>query len=462
MAVQLRTFQLFDSRHRFPPRRRINRRTAPALYRGVTAITRQADGSLAIGGAGPPVDWLVEMARFEQSCLFDRLAEAGVLSLDLMGPLAHVIAGFHRAADSGMNQGGWKGMRRLIDGNAVGFAKEGAGILDRGRCARLTDHARFILDRGDVVLEQRREQGLVRQCHGDLHLRNIVVLDGQPTLFDAIEFNDEIAGIDVLYDLAFLLMDLGRLGLPRHANVLWNGYLAETGDLDGLPLMPLFLSCRAAVMAKTTATAANLHPDGERRVELQALANDYLTRAQALLEPAPARLIAVGGLSGTGKSTLALALAPFLGATPGAVVIRSDEIRKKLFGLKPLDRLGPESYTAEVSRRVYAALIDQAEKVVCGGYSAIADAVFTESADRDAIEHVARAAGVPFAGLWLEAPEQVLISRVEERGPDVSDAGSDVVRRQLAHGLDSLHWHRLDASGTRQQLCEAATAQMGT
>ncbi len=441
---------------------RINRRTAPALYRGVTAITRQADGSLAVDGAGTPVDWLVEMARFDQSCLLDRLAEAGVLPLDLMGPLAHVIAKFHRAADCRMNQGGWKSMRRVIDGNAVGFAEEGAGILDRGRCARLSDHARFVLDRDDGVLELRCEQGLVRQCHGDLHLRNILMLDGEPTLFDAIEFNDEIAWIDVLYDLAFLLMDLGRLGLPHHANVLWNGYLAETGDLDGLPLMPLFLSCRAAVMAKTTATAANLHPAAERRMALQALANDYLTRAQALLEPAPARLIAVGGLSGTGKSTMAMALAPSLGATPGAVVIRSDEIRKKLCGVKPLDRLGPEGYTAEVSRRVYATLIDQAEKVVRGGYSAIADAVFAESADRDAMQHVAKAAGVPFVGLWLKAPEQVLISRVEEREPGVSDAGVDVVRRQLAYGLDSRHWHRLDASGTRRQLCDAAAAQLGT
>ena len=441
---------------------RINRGTAPALYRGVTAITRQADGSLAVGGPGTPVDWVVEMARFDQSCLLDRLAEAGVLSLDLMGPLAHVIAKFHTAADCRMNQGGWKGMRRVIDGNAVGFVEDGAGILDRGRCARLTDHARFILDRGDVVLEERREQGLVRQCHGDLHLRNILVLDGEPTLFDAIEFNDDIAGIDVLYDLAFLLMDLGRLGLPRHANVLWNGYLAETGDWDGLALMPLFLSCRAAVMAKTTATAANLHQVGEKRMELQALANDYLTRAQALLEPAPARLIAIGGLSGTGKSTLAMALAPLLGATPGAVVIRSDEIRKTLCGVRPLDRLDPESYTAEMSRRVYAAVMDRAAKVVCGGYTAITDAVFADAADRHAIEHVARAAGVPFVGQWLEAPERVLISRVEERGPDVSDAGVDVVRRQLTHALDSLHWHHLDASGTRQQLCEAAAAQIGT
>lgn len=434
---------------------RINRRTAPALYRGVTAVTRQADGALTIGGDGRPVDWLVEMTRFDQSGLFDRLAEAGVLPLHLMGPLAHAIARFHHMAGCRMNQGGWDAMRRVIDGNAAGFKEDGAGILDPGKCARLTDRARFVLDRGGVLLDRRRDEGLVRHCHGDLHLRNIVLLDGQPTLFDAIEFNEDISWIDVLYDLAFLVMDLWRLGLPHHANVLWNGYLAETGDLDGLPVMPLFLSCRAAVVAKTTATAANLQTDAGRRVKLQAVANDYLTMAEALLEPPPPRFIAVGGLSGSGKSTLAMALAPSIGAPPGAVVIRSDEIRKKLCGVKPLDRLGPEGYTDEMSGRVYATLMEQADKVVRGGYAAIADAVFAASADRDAVQHVAVAAGVPFAGLWLEAPEPVLSSRVESRGPDVSDAGIDVIQRQLAYRLDSLRWHRLDASGTRPQVCDA-------
>ncbi len=440
---------------------RINRRTAPALYRGVTAVTRQADGSLTIGGAGTPVDWLVEMARFDQSGLFDRLAEAGVLPLKLMAPLAHAIARFHDTADGAMNQGGWEAIRQVIDGNAAGFKDEAAGILDPVKCARLTDRARFVVDRGGVLLDRRRDENLVRHCHGDLHLRNIVLIGGQPTLFDAIEFNDEISSIDVLYDLAFLLMDLWRLGLSHHANLLWNCYLTETGDLDGLPLMPLFLSCRAAVVAKTTATSANLHINAGRRLELQALANDYLTMAEALLDPPPPRLVAVGGLSGSGKSTLAMALAPSIGAPPGAVVIRSDEIRKKLCGVKPLDRLGPEGYTDEVSRRVYRTLMEQADKVVRGGSAAIVDGVFAASADRDAVQHVAVAAGVPFAGLWLEAPEPVLISRVAGRGPDASDADSDVIRRQLAYRLDSLQWHRLDASGTRQQVRDAIGAIVG-
>ena len=347
-------------------------------------------------------------------------------------------------------------MRGVIDGNATGFAEEGAGVLDPAMCASLTRRARFALDRNLVLLDQRRDDGLVRQCHGDLHLRNIVLMNGRPTLFDAIEFSDDISSVDVLYDLAFLLMDLWRLNLPHHANLLWNDYLVDSDDLGGLPLMPLFLSCRAAVRAKTTATTARLEVDADRRLELQSRAGEYLTMATELLDPAPPRLIAIGGISGAGKSTLAMALAPLMGSPPGAVVIRSDVIRKKLCGVTPLTRLGPEGYTDAVNRRVYAVVTEQADKVVRAGHTAIADAVFAKAADRDAIEHVACAAGVPFVGLWLEAPVAELLSRIEGRTGDVSDAGIEVIWQQLAHRLESLHWHRLDASGARQNVCDRA------
>ena len=144
-------------------------------------------------------------------------------------------------------------------------------VLDPSACRRLTEAARAELERHGALLDERRASGFVRQCHGDLHLRNIVLLDGRPTLFDGVEFNDKIACTDVLYDLAFLLMDLWRRGLPRHANAVWNRYLADTGDLHGLSLLPLFLSCRAAVRAKTSATAARLQPDVRRASELQGL-----------------------------------------------------------------------------------------------------------------------------------------------------------------------------------------------
>jgi aminoglycoside phosphotransferase family enzyme/predicted kinase len=435
---------------------RINRRTAPDLYRDVVAVTRQSDGSLALGGSGTPVDWLVEMVRFDQGGLFDRLAARGALDLALMRPLAAAIARFHERAERRSDHGGAPGMKWVVDGNAAGFTEQGAGILDPAACAELTRESQKALERDGRLLDARRDSGLVRQCHGDLHLRNIVLLDGRPTLFDAIEFNDEIACGDVQHDLAFLLMDLWRRQLPRHANVVWNGYLAETSDIGGIPLLPLFLSCRAAVRAKTSATAANLQTDRQRKGELQDLARDYLTMAQRLLPPPPACLIAIGGLSGSGKSTLAKALAPLIGAVPGAVVIRSEETRKQLCGVDPLQRLGPEGYTAEVTQRVYATIAERAAQVLHGTHAAIVDAVYARSADREAIGRVAAAAHVPFVGVWLEAPESVLIARSEQRHLDASDADAGVIRGQLAQDTGEIAWHRLDASRSLDDVLRGA------
>ncbi|MGH9257560.1 MAG: AAA family ATPase [Vicinamibacterales bacterium] len=437
---------------------RVNRRTAPALYRGTVAVTRESDGSLALGGRGTPVDWLVDMVRFDQDGLFDRLATRGALEIGLMRPLASAIAQFHLAAGRRSDRGGTSGMIWVVDDNAAGFADQGAGILDSAACAAVTSDARAALERHGALLDARRDRGLVRECHGDLHLRNIVLIDGRPTLFDAIEFNDDIACTDVLYDLAFLLMDLWRRQLSRHANAVWNGYMAEVPDLEGVPLLPLFLSCRAAVRAKTSATAANLQADPRLRAELQEMARDYLAMAQKLLRPPAPCLIAVGGLSGSGKSTLALALAPLVGAVPGALVLRSDEIRKQLCSVAPLQRLGPEGYTPEISRRVYATIADRADLAVRGGHAAIVDAVYARPSDREAIAQRAADAGVPFVGLWLDAPESVLVARSERRRLDASDADADVIRRQLARDTGAIAWHRVEASSTPESVVQEATA----
>lgn len=436
---------------------RINRRTAPALYRGVLAVTLEPDGSLALAGPGEPVDWVVEMARFDQAGLFDRLAARGALALELMRPLGATIAGFHKGAAPRRDRGGSAGMDWVLGGNATGFAVEGERIFDPGTSARIINRTRDTLARHSVLLDARRDAGFVRQCHGDLHLRNIVLVDGQPLLFDAIEFNDDIACIDVLYDLAFLLMDLWRRHLPGHANAVWNSYLSETLDLDGLPLLPLFLSSRASVRAKTSAAAAGLQRESARRAELQTLARGYLAMADDLLQPAGPCLVAVGGFSGSGKSTLARAIAPAIGSVPGAVVIRSDEVRKKLCGAPATERLGPDAYTPEVTRRVYAIVAQMADSVVRNGQAAVVDAVLARSADREAIQHTAFAAGVPFVGLWLDAPEPVLVARAEDRRFDASDAGAAAIRAQLAEPTGAIHWHRLDASGPEGSVLDAAT-----
>jgi aminoglycoside phosphotransferase family enzyme/predicted kinase len=441
---------------------RLNLRTAPTIYRGVTPVVRRADGTLAIGGCGSPIDWLVEMNRFDEDQLFDRLAARNQLDLGLMKPLATAIAQFHAAAEPRPDHGGRAGMTWVITGNSEGFAEFAQTILTEGACRQVTADTRREVERHAVLLEIRRAGGLVRQCHGDLHLRNIVLLEGRPTLFDAIEFNDEIACTDVLYDLAFLLMDLWRRQLPRHANAVWNAYLTATGDHSGLSLMRLFLSCRAAVRAKTSATAARLQSETGARADLERAARDYLTMAQQFLHQPPPSVVAIGGFSGTGKSTLAFALAAGVGAAPGAVVLRSDELRKQLCGVPALERLGPEGYTPEMSQRVYAALTAQAAAVVRSGYSAVVDAVFARLGDRTAIERAARDAGVPFFGLWLEAPEPVLVERLRQRMVDASDADVDVLHIQEAQGAGQVAWQRLDASATATSVLASAESCIAT
>ena len=327
-----------------------------------------------------------------------------------------------------MPEGSWKRVEEFLDPAAGSDAHTGLP-----GCPRASRRS----------LDRRREQGFVRQCHGDLHLRNIVLLEGRPTLFDAIEFNDEIACIDTLYDFAFLLMDLWRRQLPRHANAIWNDYLAETLDFAGVRVLPLFLSCRSAVRAKTSAAAAGLQRDPQRRRELEQMARTYLALAATLLRPVPACVIAIGGFSGSGKSTLARALAPAIGAVPGAVVVRSDEIRKRLCGVNLLTRLGAAGYTADVTQHVYETIRQRADMVVRDGHSVIVDAVFARRADRDAIQRDAAAAGVPFIGLWLEGPEQMLVERLRRRPADASDADAAVLRgaADARGGFDHLGSH---------------------
>jgi aminoglycoside phosphotransferase family enzyme/predicted kinase len=435
---------------------RLNQRTAPTIYRRVGAVTSEADGTLALDGRGSAVDWLVEMNRFPQEALFDRLAGAGRLDLALMPPLADAIVAFHAAADRRHDHGGAAGMRWVVEGNATGFAEFGAGCLEWSAWRQLTDNARREVNRQAALLDARREAGQVRQCHGDLHLRNIVLVDGRPTLFDGVEFNDEIACTDVHYDLAFLLMDLWRRCLPRHANAIWNRYLAGTEDWQGISLLPLFLSCRAAVRAKTTATTTRVERDPARRTALEALARQYLTMAEDVLHPPRPSIIAIGGFSGSGKSTLALALAPSVGAVPGAIVLRSDEIRKQLCGVPALERLGPDGYADGVSRRVYQALLGRAAAIVGAGHTVIVDAVYARPHDRAAIERVAVDASVPFAGIWLDAPEQTLVARVTARHDDPSDADADVIRTQRLLGTGPIAWRRFDASISRERLLPAA------
>ena len=427
----------------------LTQRTAPRLYLRVSPIRRGEDGAVGFTGEGEIVEWAVVMRRFAQDGLFDRLAQAGKLSRNLLCRLGDEIAAFHDKAErigAGAGGAGAGGLRWVIEGNAEEFAEYPKLFPDR-RARRLSEASGVALAQVAGLLEERRLRGLVRRCHGDLHLRNICLFEGRPTLFDAIEFNDKIACIDVVYDFAFLLMDLDHRGLRPAANLVFNRYFQAMGGFAVLAALPLFLSLRAAVRAKVSASAvAGLNSWAEAR-KLEDEARHYFAAAEAYLRPAPAQLVAVGGLSGSGKTCLAQALAPELGPAPGALHLRSDVLRKTMYGIDELTPLPPEAYRPEVSEEVYRVLTECARIALRAGHAVVLDAVNVKHEGRCALATVARECGAAFAGFWLEAPPSVLAARTSARRGDASDATPEVVRRQLQESAGPITWHRLDASG---------------
>ena len=436
----------------------VNRRTAPELYRGVIPIVRTAGGALALGGEGVPLDWLVEMQRFEEDALFSRLADAGRLDRFAMQNLADAVARFHQDAKRRPAAGGAAGLGLVLDSNRLCFAESDPRILDHERTEHVVGRAQRAFEEVAPLLDRRRDEGWVRNCHGDLHLRNIVVRNGRAVLFDAIEFDPAFADIDVLYDLAFLVMDLEFRGLRGLASILLNRYLDNTGDAGGLPTLPLFLSTRAAIRAHVDAFSAASQSDAGEAAELAGAARRYLAVALAFLVTERPRLIAVGGLSGSGKSKLARELAPLLGSAPGARVTRTDATRKRLAGVALGTRLGPRDYSREMSQRTYRAVYDEARMALAAGRSVIADAVFAHPEEREAIARVAADAGVPFQGIWLDAAARVLERRVTGRRDNVSDATAEVVRLQLEYDIGAIDWVRLDSSSEGDETLHAACA----
>jgi aminoglycoside phosphotransferase family enzyme/predicted kinase len=434
---------------------RLNRRTAPSLYLEVRAISRDSSGSLRWGREGRPddevVDYVVVMRRFDPGDLLDNLARRGALTPPLLHALAAHIAEFHGKAEQRPDRGG-AGVTAALAKTNIGILRgcreAGFDLRQIGRVGGALDRA---VSRAAELLDRRREAGKVRLCHGDLHLGNICLVDGRPLLFDCIEFSEDIASIDVLYDLAFLLMDLDHRGHRDFANLVLNRYLdltgEDVGENGGLAAMPLFLALRAVIRAHVTATRAEHGWGGGDRETGFAEARAYLDEAEAVLAPGAPRLVAIGGLSGTGKSTLAAALAPVLGAAPGARVLRSDVTRKLLFGVPPETPLPQEAYTPEITERVYRDLRAAAAAALRAGYAAVIDAVALREEERRAFAAVAADCGVPFTGLWLDAPAAALVARVGTRSGDASDASPEVVATQLAHDPGPLDWSHIDAGG---------------
>jgi aminoglycoside phosphotransferase family enzyme/predicted kinase len=439
----------------------VNRRFAPQLYRGVVPIVRRADGGLSLGGEGDIVEWALEMRRFDENATFDHIADAGGIDLALADELGRVIAAAHDRAPVAKAAPWIAALGDYIVQNETAFA-EMPDLFAAEDAAALTRESRALLAEVTPLLRARGAQGLIRRAHGDLHLGNIALIDGRPVLFDALEFDPMVASGDLFYDLAFVLMDLVARGMRPAANVLFNRYLTQSSresDLDTLAALPLFLSLRAAIRAKVTAarrdTAA---PDKTAGIRKSAKA--YFALAGALIAPPPPRLIAVGGLSGTGKSVLARALAPQIGPAPGAVVLRSDVMRKQLFGRAETETLPQEAYAPEATARLYALLIGKARQAVAAGHAAVVDAVFARQEERAAVAGAAKACGVPFTGLFLTADLATRLKRVGARAGDASDADATVARAQERYDLGALDWTEVDASGAPDETLANARAAL--
>lgn len=437
----------------------VNAPYAPEIYRRVVAVVRKADGSLAIGGDGPPLEWAVEMNRFDEGKTLDHLA--GEIDETLADALGRAVAQAHDKA-APVAAGPWiAAVGSYIDEHVAAF-KQYPRIFAAAEVEALGQASRASYQRIVPLLEARGRSGLVRRLHGDLHLGNIVLIDGRPVLFDAIEFSELIASGDVLYDLGFLLMDLLHRGLAPAASRVFNAYLAATrrdDDLAGIAALPFFLSMRAAIRAKVALArmeraAAAAHP------AIAEEARAYFSFARRAIDPPAPRWVAVGGLSGTGKTGLARALAPQLQPMPGAVVIRSDVERKTLFGAAEAQRLPAEAYSEAATTRVYAALLARARRILAAGHSAIVDAVFAKPQERDAIAAAAQAAGVRFDGLFLAADLDTRLARVGGRTGDASDADRTVAAAQEAYDLGPLRWAQVDASGTPEQTAARARAAL--
>lgn len=435
----------------------VNRRAAPQIYLEVKPVVRHSGGALAWPtqeNANRAIDWVLVMRRFAQECLLGRMAKKGRLTTAMARQLGEAIADFHNSAEKVPGFGGAVQIARVIDENGA-ILHSHRGLAEKAE--KLVELSRAALAHVSPLLDERRAR-FVRRCHGDLHLDNICVSDGKPLLIDAIEFNDDFACIDVLYDLAFPLMELVRLGLTTQANALINRYLKRTGDYEGLAALPLFVSCRAAIRAHTILSMAAL--DEKRHDIFESDSEAYLALSlESLLWRRP-QLVAIGGVSGTGKSSLAYALAPSLRPQPGGIVIRSDIVRKRLWGIAETERLPPVAYTGRVHARVFEAMRTHAATVLEAGYSVILDGVYGARSDRDSVHRLAEQVGVPFHGLWLEAPASVMRDRIASRRGDASDATSAVLERQLETVTRPDDWIVLDAVGPPDRVLEQAQSAL--
>jgi aminoglycoside phosphotransferase family enzyme/predicted kinase len=417
---------------------RLNRRLAPDLYLEVVEIRGTPDAP-RISGTGPLLDCAVKMREFPQDALAARLLERGRFGAPETDALARRIAQFHAAAPAAISDARL-GSAAAVLAPALDNFHEMQPLLvqarDKAALLALEQWTRHEFEARRSAIEARRQQGFVRECHGDLHLGNIAVIGGAPVPFDCIEFNDAFRWIDVMSEVAFLFMDLVDREHPELAWRFLNRYLEQSGDYGGLEVFRFYLVYRALVRAKIHLLRSRQpYQLVSARSRLKLAFNGYVRLAESLSQPAAAALYITHGVSGSGKTTATDGLLE----QAGAVRVRSDIERKRLHGLDPLARsgssVGAGIYTPQATAATYARLEQLAQIILTHGYSVVVDAAFLKRAEREPFRAFAERSRVPLTILGFDAPDSVLRQRVAQRaarGGDASEAGVVVLERQLA------------------------------
>jgi aminoglycoside phosphotransferase family enzyme/predicted kinase len=426
----------------------VNQALAPGLYEGVLPVCRDS-GGIKIGGPGEAVDWVVVMHRFPDGALLEEIAEAGQLTSTLVCQAVAAIVDFHASSPPRTDVGHAADYRRIIAGLRRTESEGAAALGVRPASAALFAGLEREVSKFAPLIEARRKAGWVRRGHGDLHLRNICIWGGRVTPFDALEFNPALATTDVIYDVAFLLMDLRARALDQLANEAMNNYWDVSAQPEeGLALLPLFMALRAAVRMAVAIE------DGD-----PVQAARYRDLGLDILQPRLPRLLAIGGLSGTGKSTLARALAPELSGPCGGRLLRTDAIRNALAGVRPTARLRDDAYEPAARAAIYRALAQQACDALVAGSSVIADATFRQEQARTDIERTAGARA--FLGLWLKASATVRVGRVATRQGDISDATPAIALTQVEPDKFGNAWRVLNADRTITELADDVRRLLG-
>jgi aminoglycoside phosphotransferase family enzyme/predicted kinase len=417
---------------------RLNRRLAPHLYLEVVAISGTPECP-RLHAKAPPIEYAVKMRQFPQDQLLSHLLAAGTLQASHTDQLAHEVSAFHARIATATPESPFGTPEMIYQPVHDNFQHLFDTIDDPIRQA----HAReletwcqhtFAARRGDMLA--RKRDGFVRECHGDMHLGNMILLDEAVVIFDCLEFNESLRWIDVASEVAFVTMDLEDRGRPDLAYRFLNGYIEATGDYGLLGLLPFYLTYRATVRAKVAGIRleqSHLLPEEVQHVREEF--GSYLDLATRYTRPSPPRLFITHGVSGSGKSAGTQQVIEAI----GAIRLRSDVERKRLFGLDPLERSTDHSalglYAPAVTQRTYAHLAQQAARVVQAGFSAVIDATFLQRAQRDAFQRLAATLGVPFTILAFQARDETLRHRVARRSAqanDASEADLAVLQGQLA------------------------------